>query len=395
MTNQRHITVVHSLSRWLPQTATWLYTQVRFLPDDFTSHIVCDFVENLDQFPHPNVHALENEPKLRSLWDRALRRLGIRRHIGFLVREARKHDASILHSHFGNTGWRDANAARQLGLKHVVTFYGLDVVYYPTSDPRWKDRYRDLFAGVDRVLCEGPHMASQIEALGCARDKIRVHHLGIDVARIPFEPRQWRPGEPLRVLMAGSFREKKGFPYAVEALAAVSGEVALEITIIGDEHGEERTKREKAKIIAALDAGGLRDRTRMLGYQPYDVVLEEARCHHIFLSPSVTASDGDTEGGAPVSLIETSASGMMVVSTTHCDIPGVIRDGETGLLAPERDVPALVERLRWFVAHPGRWHGMAQAGRRHIEAEFDAPVQGRRLGEIYRELVGVSKAAGS
>ena len=114
--------------------------------------------------------------------------------------------------------------------------------------------------------------------------------------------------------------------------------------------------------------------------------MEEARRHHVFLSPSVTASDGDTEGGAPVSLIEMSASGMMIVSTTHCDIPGVILDGKTGLLAPERDVDGLVERLQWIVAHPEQWMEMQRAGRAHIEAEFDARRQGERLGEIYRDL---------
>jgi colanic acid/amylovoran biosynthesis glycosyltransferase len=85
-----------------------------------------------------------------------------------------------------------------------------------------------------------------------------------------------------------------------------------------------------------------------------------------------------------------SASGMMIVSTTHCDIPGVILDGTTGLLAPERDTDALVAHLRWLIANRDRWHDMQTAGRRHIEAEFNAEVQGQRLGAIYKELAGQS-----
>ena len=122
--------------------------------------------------------------------------------------------------------------------------------------------------------------------------------------------------------------------------------------------------------------------------------MEEARRHHVFLSPSVTAADGDTEGGAPVSLIEMSASGMMVVSTTHCDIPGVILHGKTGWLAPERDIDALVEHLQWIVAHPGEWMEMQRAGRTYMEAEFDARRQGERLGAIYREFAGVESREG-
>jgi colanic acid/amylovoran biosynthesis glycosyltransferase len=236
-------------------------------------------------------------------------------------------------------------------------------------------------------------MGRSIVALGCPPDKMRVHHLGIDLSLIPFEPRVWKPGEPLRVLLSGSFREKKGFPYAIEALARLARSLPLEVTIIGDEHGEPRTIREKQKILEAIERGELSACTRRLGYQPYRTVMEEARRHHVFLSPSVTAADGDTEGGAPVSLIEMSASGMMIVSTTHCDIPGVILDGKTGWLAPERDVDALVAHLEWIAANPERWSDMQRAGRAHIEAEFDARRQGERLGAIYRELVLARRGA--
>jgi len=299
---------------------------------------------------------------------------------------ARQTRASVLHSHFGFVGWRDLGVSRGLGIAHVVTFYGVDVLFYPTMDPRWHDRYREMFNQVDCVLCEGAFMGQSIIALGCPPQKMRVHHLGIDLALIPFEPRAWKPGETLRVLMSGSFREKKGFPYALEALARLRQTVPLEITLIGDQHGEPRTIREKEKILEAIERGGLADCTRMPGYQPYRVVMDEARRHHVFLSPSVTAADGDTEGGAPVSLIEMSASGMMIVSTTHCDIPGVILDGKTGLLAPERDVDTLVDHLQWIVSHPERWLEMQRAGRAHMEAEFDARRQGERLGVIYRSI---------
>ncbi|MCI0453305.1 MAG: glycosyltransferase, partial [Candidatus Latescibacteria bacterium] len=170
------------------------------------------------------------------------------------------------------------------------------------------------------------------------------------------------------------------------AIPTARFEVAVEISIIGDAHGLQSTLAEKKKILDAIARNGLAERTRLLGYQPYPVVMEEARRHHVFLSPSVTASDGDTEGGAPVSLIEMSAAGLMIVSTTHCDIPGVVIHGETGLLAPEHDVDALAAHLRWLVANPSRWGEMRAAARAHIEAEFDARRQGERLAAVYREI---------
>jgi len=389
------LVVVQSVQRWLPQTETWLYTQVTFLPADIESHVACTRTENIDQFPYPRIHALMDLPRWQHVWDRAMRRLRVRNHLRFLYQVARTTRARVLHSHFGFVGWRDLGVSRGLGIAHVVTFYGVDVLFYPTMDPRWRDRYRDMFQNVDAVLCEGPYMGQSIIALGCASAKMRVHHLGIDLSLIPFEPRTWQRGEPFRVLLAGSFREKKGFPYALDALARLRKTVPLEITIIGDQHGEPRTLREKEKILETIERGELSGCTRLLGYQPYRVVMEEARRHHVFLSPSVTAGDGDTEGGAPVALIEMSASGMMIVSTTHCDIPGVILDGKTGWLAPERDVDALVAHLQWIAANPDRWLEMQRAGRAYIEAEFDARRQGERLAAIYRELASARQGAGA
>ncbi|HXV13467.1 MAG TPA: glycosyltransferase, partial [Candidatus Krumholzibacteria bacterium] len=387
------LSVLQSVQTWLPQTATWLYTQVRFLPPGIESTIACERTAHLDQFPFPRIRCLKDAPTVSQIRDRALRRLGVRHHLSFTLDAGRRAGARVVHSHFGVVGWRDLAVARRLGAAHAVTFYGVDVRHYPQSDPRWFGRYQEMFAQVDAVLCEGPFMGQAIVDLGCPKEKLRIHHLGVDLAAIPFAPLAWEPGQPLRVLLSGSFREKKGFPDAIDALGRVGNEVAVEITIIGDAHGLPSTVLEKKKILEALARNGLAERTRLLGYQPHRVVMDEASRHHVFLSPSVTASDGDTEGGAPVSLIEMSAAGLMVVSTTHCDIPGVVIHGKTGLLAPEHDIDALAAHLRWLVANPSLWRAMGAAARAHIEAEFDARRQGERLAAIYREI-GAGHATG-
>lgn len=382
------LVVVHSFPVWLPGTQTWMYNQVRCLPGDIEAHVVCETTENLDQFGLPRIHCLAAEPRWRRSVDYRLRSLGLRKHSGFLATKAREVRARILHSHFGNVGWRDSGAARAAGARHVVSFYGYDASYLPAQEPAWIERYRDLFSRADRVLCEGPHMGRCVESLGCPREKVRVHHLGVRLEEIRFMPRVLRPGEPLRALVAASFQEKKGIPHAVEALGRLSGETSVELTIVGDANEEERSRAEKGRILEALERHGMKARTRMPGYRPHAALFEEAFRHHVFLSPSVTARDGDTEGGAPVTLIEMAATGMPVVATRHCDIPEIVRDGETGLLAPERDVDALVAHLRWLIAHPGDWERMGRAARRHLEAEYDAGRQGERLAAIYRELSG-------
>ena len=388
---KNQITVLHSTNQWLPQTMTWLYNQIRFLLPIISSHIVCESTANLSQFNLPNIHSFSNANFFRYYWDKSIRKLGLRQHLEFQTALAKKNNVDILHSHFGNRGWIDLNTAKSANVKHVVTFYGVDVNHLPKQHPFWLQRYQVLFEKVDKVLCEGPHMAQCIGALGCPDKKVQVHHLGINLDEIKFKPRIWSPGDPLRVLIASTFREKKGIPYALEALGRLQETLPLEITLIGDASNEPRSQKEKQNILAVIKKYNLQPKLRMPGFQNHNALFEEAYRHHIFLSPSVTASDGDTEGGAPVSIIELLASGMPVVSTNHCDIPQIIKHKITGLLAEERDIEGLMNNLQWLIDNSKSWLHLVEAGRRHVEEEYNAKIQGERLTRIYQELMSKAK----
>lgn len=384
MTDQ--IKIIHYCSVWLEITQTWLYNQVKYLPGQIENHIVCRSTRNLDQFALGNIHALKDQQfgaylryKLRSL-------LGKKGAAPFFAQQLARIQPDIVHSHFGNNGWAVMDAVRQTNARHFVTFYGQDVEKLPQDNPVWLDRYRELFnAPRTRFLCEGPHMAACLVRMGCPPEKAHVHHLGVEVDKIEFRPRRWQPGEPLKVLIAASFREKKGIPYALEALGRLCREIPVQITIIGDAGKSKEGGAEKERILKVIDQWQLAPLTRLLGYQPQGVLWEEAYRHHLFLSPSVRAADGDTEGGAPVSIIEMAASGIPIVSSFHCDIPSVIKHGETGWLANERDVAGIVECLHRWIDQPQTWEAILHAGRRHIEANYDAASQGIRLAQRYQE----------
>lgn len=396
-TEDEPVRVAHYTREWLPQTQTWLYNQVRYLPASVEPHVVCERTENLDQFDIPNLHSLADTSSWQYYREVGLHLLGVRPYYEFTIDQVEACKAQILHTHFGDYSWQNLEVSRRTGVKHVVTFYGNDVTSYPRQDEKWVRRYRELFDHVEAILCEGPHMAQSVVDLGCPPQKVYVHHLGVPVADIRFEERNRKPGDPLRVLIAASFREKKGIPYAMEALGRLQEEMPIEVTVIGGvaevpligpfSKSVSGSEAEKQRIMEAVKQWDLADSVRFLGYQPHEVLMAEAYDHHIFLQPSVTAANGDGEGGAPVTLIEMSAAGMPIVSTRHCDIPSVVKHEESGLLAPERDPDALVEHLRWLAENPDRWGDMGRAGRAHVEAEYNAPIQGERLAERYREIL--------
>jgi colanic acid/amylovoran biosynthesis glycosyltransferase len=384
--HKEELTVANWIHCWLPRTQNWMYTQVKFLPPEVKSYIVCNEITNIDEFWLPNIYCRGTASRWRHYVDAELRKFGIVPHSCFLARIAKKFRANILNSHQCYQAWKNDKTARKLELKHVVTAYGGDMDYPPASPP-WIEYYRTMFEHVDLVLCEGPYIAERIVRRGCPRHKLRIHLLGIDLDKIEFKPRVWNPAKPLRVLIAARFTEKKGIPYALEALGRIQHEVPLEITIIGDASNRLEEQTEKRKILAVIKKHNLQSKIRMLGSKPYGVYLEEAYEHHVFLSPSVTASNGDTEGGMNISIVEMLASGMPVVSTKHCDIPHSVQNGVCGLLADERDVDGLVKHLRWLVDNPEKWFRMIDAGRKYVEKEFDARVQSQRLASLYHGLM--------
>jgi colanic acid/amylovoran biosynthesis glycosyltransferase len=382
--------VLHSCNTWLSPSENWVHVQIANLPDTFRCEVVARSVDQPEKFVVRKLHSVPttiarpdsskyvtSSPVLNGMlsWaGRSRERLALGR-----LLETRSID--LIHSHFGPVGWRDAAPAALLALPHVVTFYGFDVTKLPRIRPKWKARYRDLFRAVSLVLCEGEHMASEIVNLGCPQRKVRVHRLGIEVEKFRFSARLRSVNEPFRVLMAARFREKKGFVYGIEALGRLKSEFNFELTIIGDGPEDERTK-----ISDAIAKAGLSARTRVVGFLAHTEMLEQAYRHHVYLAPSVTGSDGDTEGGAPVSIIEMMGTGMPVVASRHCDIPNVVIDGTTGFLAPERDVAALSASLRALFLAEERWPTMGELARERVEAEFNSKTQGRRLGDLYAQV---------
>ncbi len=378
------LVVAHRYPVWLGTTLKWLYDQIRLLPPEIESHVICERTENLDRFPWVHLHALEKESRCTSLRDKVGRRLW-RNHLRFTDRVCREVGAAVLHSHFGDVAWGDVGAAKRANIAHIATFYGVDVRGLPTRDPRWYRRYLELFESVDRVLCEGPFMAAAVAELGCPPEKITVKPLGLDVAAFEYRPRQWRSGQPLRVLMAGSFREKKGFPDAIEALGRLKRlrpKLNLQVTILGDATPDAASQAEKTRILGALEAWKIE--ANLLGYRPHSDLMAAYGEHDLFLSPSRTASDGDTEGGAPVSIIEAAAVGMAIGSTTHADIPFVLPKAMKPLLAPEGDAAALAQRLD--VLLDTEWAPLLDAQRKRVEQEFSGEILATRLAGIYREV---------
>ena len=93
--SNKNFKVIHNCPCWLPRTQTWLYNQIRYLPDSIENHIFCKRTVHLDEFYLPNIHSFDRIPKGQFFLDRILRKLKFRHHLEFYIRVAKREKATL------------------------------------------------------------------------------------------------------------------------------------------------------------------------------------------------------------------------------------------------------------------------------------------------------------
>lgn len=284
----------------------------------------------------------------------------------------------VIHAHFGPVGnnFRFTRALWKTPL--LVTFHGYDFCVVPRECRA--DVYDELFRVADAITVNSDYTRKRVAELGCPPDRIHNLHVGLHPEQFPFRERVRRRGEPVRVLSVGRLVEKKGIEYAIRAVACAREKYQdLRFDIIGD--GPLRAALEKL-----VDELALRQNVFLHGAKDNQFIQQEMAGAHIFMLPSVTASNGDQEG-TPVSLMEAQSAGLPVLSTLHSGIPEVVLQNESGFLLPERDVAGLAEKLVFLIENPDICLNMGRRGRQHVEAEFDLRKLNRDLAGIYESTV--------
>lgn len=211
------------------------------------------------------------------------------------------------------------------------------------------------------------------------KDKIRLVYNGLTFA--PLAPKKRpAPAPPYRLLAVGRFVRTKGFPDLLTAVARLKRErFPVKLTLIGDGVW-------KRRLLALRRRLKLEDCVDMPGFVPNDRLEAYMSASDLLVAPSVVHANGDRDG-IPNVIMEACSVGLPVVATDVCGISEVVRNGETGRLAPERRPDLLAETIRAALENPEKTTRMSEAARELVTNMFDPEKNGAALRDIYLEIL--------
>jgi glycosyltransferase involved in cell wall biosynthesis len=173
------------------------------------------------------------------------------------------------------------------------------------------------------------------------------------------------PPPPFRLVALGRLVPKKGFPVLLAACRWLADQgLDFHLTLAGD-------GPQGAELRRLTGRYGLSDRVSLPGAVPHRDVVRLLAESHLLVMPSIIAPSGDRDG-IPNVILEALLCGVPVVATAVSGIPEVIRDGDTGWLAPPGDAEALGRSVLAALADPGEARRRAEAGRAFVIREFDS-----------------------
>lgn len=224
---------------------------------------------------------------------------------------------------------------------------------------------RYIYRHADGIAVYGEHVRRHLIGLGVSPGRIFVAAHALDNA-IYNRPVSAEARAELRatlglsaqrvILFVGRFDVVKGLDVLVEA-ARLLGRKDVVLVFVGD--GEE-----KERIRAACGTASVP--VRFAGHVPTGELYRYYALADIFVLPSVTTEYGRETWGLVVNEAMNQGVPVIVSDAVGAAAGGLVRDGETGRVVPERDAPALADALRHLLDDPNFAMQLGEAGRREV-----------------------------
>ena len=300
-----------------------------------------------------------------------------------LVREFKKSNIRIIHTHKYKDTILAAPAAKLCGIPHVVRtvhglrepFDGLQAFKMSCYEAIERTVHRscvDSIIGVSSQIAARYKADGEVSRVVCIRNGIDLEGKSVQVNRWQIRKDLGIDSETCLIGTVGRLTPVKGIPYLLDAARILLRQGAnVKVLVVGD--GSIRQD-----LLAQAGNLGVGERVVFLGHREDTDVLLQAL--DIFVLPSLSE-------GIPMALLEAMAASRPIVASRVGGIPEIIEDGVEGYLVEPMDVNNLAERCRRLIESPDVARKMGEQGRKRVEREFSATAMADRVVSVYKELL--------
>lgn len=285
----------------------------------------------------------------------------------------------ILHSHWWvPSGFIAMIASKLSGKPYMVTSHGSDVFML--------NKIKFLIPLAKMVFKKAKHntaVSSKIKSilindLKIEADKIAVFPMPCELSL--FYPTKVSRNSIKTILSIGRLVERKGYNYLIEAVEILKNKgMDFKVTIVGEGPSEKQIK-------AKIESSNLNNTIEILSFKPKNELNNYYNSCDIFVLSPITDWKGEQEGLGLV-LLEAMSCKKPVIATNSGGIPNIIKDGETGLLVPEKDSTALAEAIEKLLKDDKLRDQLSENGYKYVIENFTSSIIANKLLNIYSKVL--------
>ena len=214
---------------------------------------------------------------------------------------------------------------------------------------------------------------------GLNKEKLEIIPFGVDTSFFrPFNVQ--KDTAIFQILSIGYLIERKGFEYLIRALKEVlKVHNNVHLKIVGSGPLENKIK----KLIKDLK---LENNVQILSNLSDQKLLETYNSSNLFVLPSITDSQGNTEGLGVV-LLEAMACKLPVIASNIGGIPDIVNDGETGLLVPEKDTIGMSQSIIKLIENEDLRENLTFKGYNMVKEYFSWEKIAKDYVNIYKKVL--------
>lgn len=295
----------------------------------------------------------------------------------------RQHRPAIWHGHDYKSNLMGLLVRRSVPMALVTTVHGW--VKHTARTPVYYAVDRRCLPRYDRIICVSRDLRERCGEIGVDADRCHLVLNAIDTEvfrrrQTIAEAKKSAGVAPERFLIGavGRLSAEKGLDRLIGALQPLLQhgiDCELWIAGEGDQQGQ------LTRLVREL---GFEDRVRLLGFR--------ADCRELYEALDAYALASLREG-LPNSLLEAMAYEVPVLATRVGGVPGLIRDGENGLLIDPGSTEALSQGLERLAREAELRRRLSTAARLTIEHSFSFADRMEKIVEIYELAVAGAEVA--